>query len=130
VTWARAPVAAALVETLTAATGGATPPPTVFGVAPLTINPPAVVVGRPAGRYGEFALSVDEMSLPVVVVGAAGDDDGVDALAELVRTAVLANPTLGGAVKSAWPAERRNPRNQTVAGIEIQSTEVVLSIAM
>jgi hypothetical protein len=130
VSWNRQTVAAALVETLTVATAAEVPPPSVFGAAPLTLNPPAIVIGRPTGRYGDWAFAVDEMALPVVVVGAAFDDDALDALAEVVRQAVLVDPTLGGAVKSVYPAERRNPRNVSVAGIDVQTTEVVLTVVM
>jgi hypothetical protein len=112
---------------LTSATGGRV---SVFDSAPNSLNPPALVVGRATGNYDQFALGVDELELPIVVVGTVDDDDGTDALAEKVRLAVLADPTIAGTVHAAAPARRANPRNASITGIEVQTTEVVLSIRM
>jgi hypothetical protein len=112
---------------LTTATSGTV---SVFESIPFTLNPPALVIGRASGSYDLFALGVDELELPVIVIGAVSDDDGTDALAEKVRLAVLGDPTLQATVHAAAPARRANPRNASIAGIEVQTTEVVLSIRM
>jgi hypothetical protein len=125
--WSRAPVAAALVSTLTAATSGAV---TVFAEPPQTLNPPAVTVGPETGPYAVAAFATDEFDLPLICVAAIGHLNDLSDLAETVRLAVTANPTLGGAVKSAWPSERRNPRNVNVAGVDLSTVEVVVKVTV
>jgi hypothetical protein len=121
-------VAAALVSILTAATEGAV---TCFEKPPATINPPAVVVSRVERvTYSAAALNVDDITLPVLAVGAMDGDDTVSALAEVIRQAVLANRSLGGVVQAAWPFEQRNWRGINVAGIDLLTVEIVLSIQM
>jgi hypothetical protein len=127
-TWDRTPVAAALVDMLTQATEGAV---TVFDRPPTTLNPPALVVSRVERvTYAVAGLGVDDVTLPVLAVGPMDGDDQVSALADVVRLAVLDDRTIEGSVHVAWPLEQRNWRNVTVAGVDLLTVEVVLSIQM
>jgi len=127
VTWNRTAATAAIVAAVAAALGETV---FVYSRPPQTINPPAVVVGRPDEvLYAMSAFGVDEASLPVLCVGPADGEDVVDSLLADVR-AGLADPMLGGAVQSCVPALQRNWRNMTVAGIDILQAELVLTIRM
>jgi hypothetical protein len=129
VTWNRAAVAQALQFAFTNATEGAVK---VHERPPEVVNPPAVVIGRPVQvTYSTFALSVDEASLPVTVVGGIETEDATEALKETCRTAVLADATLGGAVQNCYPAEERNWRNLTGAGgIQLLLVDLILTVTM
>jgi hypothetical protein len=125
--WDRATAVDGLVAVLEAAVGGVK----VHDRPPEIVNPPAVVVHRATVTYAVAALGIDEASLPVVVVGGIETEEAIDALKEMCRQAVLADPTLGGTVQAAWPAEERNWRNYTGAGgIQILQVELVLTIQM
>ena len=127
-TWQRSPVAAALVDILTTATAGGV---YVHDKPPTVINPPAIIVARPTTvNYATAAFAVDEATLPIVVAGAMDGDDLVDTLRDAVRRAVDADPTLGGAVKSATATAERNWRNLTVAGVELLVAEIILTVLM
>ena len=127
-TWQRTPVAAALVDLLTAATGGTV---FVFDKPPATINPPAIIVSRPSTvLYNAVAFGVDEATLPVVIAGAMDGDDFVDALRDVIRKTVDTNPTLNGSVPACWPSSERNWRNAIVAGVDLLLAELVLTVQM
>ena len=125
--WSRAAAAEAVAHAIGVACGETV---TVFAKPPQTLNPPAIVVGRPVEvRYSDFALAVDDAELPVVCVGAADGDDTVDQLVALVRSS-FPDPTLGGAVASCTTSLERNWRNVNIAGIDLLQAEVVLAIRM
>jgi hypothetical protein len=128
VSWNRAPVTAALAFMLTNATEGAV---TIHERPPETLNPPAVVIHRPTVAYSVAGLGIDEVSLPLVIVGGIESEAAIDALKETCRQAVLADQTLGGTVQVGYPTEERNWRNYTGAGgIQILQVELVLTIQM
>ena len=127
-TWTRTPVAAALVDVLSAATSGTV---TVFAKPPTTINPPAVIVARPTNvNYATASFARDEATLPVEICGSFDGDDTVDALRDQIRKAIDANPTLEGTVASCTVTAERNWRNVTVAGVELLAAQIVLTILM
>jgi hypothetical protein len=99
---------------------------------PETLNPPAVVVMRPVTvSYGTAFLGIDEVQLPLAIVGALDQDDQIDALKSTVRQCVEADSRLTGVVQNAWPVEERNWRNITGAGgIQLLYVELVLQITM
>jgi hypothetical protein len=47
-----------------------------------------------------------------------------------VRSAVMADDTLGGAVQRAWPALERNWRPLKVAGADLLAADLVLQVYM
>jgi hypothetical protein len=101
----------------------------VFDTPPPTLNPPALVVGRPVVvRYSTFALGVDEVELPVVCLGPLDGEVLVNELSAMVRTAVVREPTLGGTVKGATAMEERNWRSIVIAGTSCLAVDVILSI--
>ena len=125
--WDRTVAVPALVNAIDVASGGTV---FVFDRPPTTLNPPAVVVGRPVEvLYATAGFSVDETTLPVLCVGAAEDDDTVDDLIGVVRAAVK-TPGLGGAAQSCVASAARNWRNVVLAGVEILQAEVILTIQM
>jgi hypothetical protein len=126
-TWARASVAAALVDMINAATAGSC---YVHAAPPATLNAPSVVIMRPnVVTYSVAAFGVDDVELPVAIVGAADQDVAVDTLKNVVRAAVLGDSTLKGTVYSAVPSEERNWRQLTGAGgIQLLYVELVLKI--
>jgi hypothetical protein len=127
--WTRAVVADALATLVASFAGEAGVAATVFAKPPGTLNPPAIVVGRPRMvRYGTAALSIDEVELPVACIGALDGDDVVDTLAGVVRDAVRADPTVGGTVQVAYPYEQAQWRAVNVAGADLLAADVVLMI--
>jgi hypothetical protein len=127
VTWDRAAVAGALVTTF-----GAVTPVKVHAAPPETLNPMCIVVGRPDSvSYNTIAFSIDQATLPVMVVGGLETEDQIEALKALCRQAVGADPTLGGTVQAATATEERNWRNVTGAGgIQLLLVELVLAVQM
>jgi hypothetical protein len=126
--WQRAPAAAALAELLTEASEGTV---ACFAVPPQTINPPAIVVSRPVTEeYGVAGMSVDRITLPVVCVGPRDNDDVVEQLKRIVLDAILADPTIKGAVQVATATEARNWRMLSIAGIETLAVDVILTVQM
>ena len=125
--WDRSIAAPALVNTVTVALGGTV---TCFVEPPTTVNPPAVVVGGASGLYATAAFAVDELDLDVAVIAGFGHLNDLDGLAEQVRRAVVADPTLGGQVKSAYPFERRNHRNLSIAGTDVSALDLVIRVVM
>jgi hypothetical protein len=127
VTWDRQSAAAAVTQALQVTLGETT---WVYPAPPQTVNPPAVVVGRPAGvRFAEVAFGIDMAELPVVCVAAADGEDQAARLVGLVRQS-FPDPTLGGAVLSCVAVAERNWRNVTIAGVDLLQVEVVLDIRM
>jgi len=127
VSWDRTVAVPALVDAIEVASGQTV---FVFDRPPTTINPPAIVVGRPVEViYATAWFSVDEATLPVLCVGAGDGDDTVDDLIAVVRAAVK-DPGLGGAVQSVVASAARNWRNLVVAGVDILQAEVTLTIQM
>ena len=125
--WDRAAAATAL-----EATFGTVTPVKVHRAPPETLNPMCIVVGRPQPvTYSTPTFSIDEATLPVMIVGGIETEDQIEALKTLCRQAVAADPTLGGAVMSAVATEERNWRNVTGAGgIQLLLVELILTVAM
>lgn len=121
-------MAAALVEMLTAATGGLV---TVFDRPPATVNAPAVVVARVQSvSYGTPAFGTDLATLPIICVGGADQDDVVDGLKATVKAAIEADPSLGGAVQIARPTEERNWRNVNSGGVDLLAVDLMVDLQM
>jgi hypothetical protein len=138
VSWDRSVAAPALAAAITAAAGTVTDPDTelevpalrVFDKPPGTINPPSVVVGRPTEvRYAAIAFGIDDVVLPVLVVGAVDGEDTIASIITVVRGAVT-DVQLGGAVQVCYPLFERNWRQVNVAGVDLLSAEVTFSIQM
>jgi hypothetical protein len=126
--WSRAECAAALAAAIQTQIGETV---FVYPRPPFTLNPPAIVVGRPNEvRYSTFAFGIDEADVPVLCVGAADGEDIVDGLIQAVRAAVNADLTLGGVVQCVGDTRERNWRNLNVAGIDVLQAEVQLTIQM
>jgi hypothetical protein len=127
--WSRAPVATALAGMVRSATAGSV---YVHETPPEVLNPPAVVIMRPVTvAYSTAYLGIDDVQLPLAIVGGIEQDDAIDALKSTVRQAVEADSSLAGVVQKAWPIEERNWRNVTGAGgIQLLYVELVLQITM
>jgi hypothetical protein len=126
--WNRAAAAAAITAVLQTAMGETV---FVYPKPPGTVNPPAVIVGRPASvRYSTVAFTIDEAILPVSCCGPADGDDMVDALVTAVRHALTADQTLGGAVQACWPADERAWRQASIAGVDVLLADVNLTVQM
>jgi hypothetical protein len=127
--WSRPPVAAALADMIDAATAGTV---YVHRRPPETLNPMAVVIGRTTREmYATASFGVDEVDLPVLVVGGIETEDLIDTTKDIVRQAVIGDPTLKGTVQTAWPAEARGWRNMTGGGgIQLLYVELVVTIQM
>jgi hypothetical protein len=123
--WSRAPVAAALVDVVSTAMGATV---TVFPEPPQTLNPPAIIVGPATVTYSVAAFAVDEVDLTVMAVVPVGHLNELDSLARQVHDAILADSTLAGAVKAAWPIEQRNSRGVVIAGIDLSVVDVVVRV--
>ena len=122
--------APALAQAFTDAATAAGSLATIFAKPPATLNPPAIVIGRPTEvRYSTIAFAIDDCSLPVLCIGAVDGEDDVAALIDLVRGAIT-DATLGGAVQTAFPAVERNWRQINVAGADLLQAEVTFSIQM
>ena len=93
-TWSRATVAEALAGVLFAAAEGAV---STFADPPATFNVPAMIVGWPQSvTYHRPAFGIDEVTIPVIVAAGLSEPGKVDDLLRLARTALEADPTLGG----------------------------------
>jgi hypothetical protein len=126
VSWDRQAVADALVDTLAVTGVKVHPKP------PEVLNPMCVVVGRPQPvAYSTIAFSVDEATLPVVVVGGVETEDQIETLKNDCRAAIAKDPQLGGTVQAAYCTEERNWRNVTGAGgIQLLLVELILTVQM
>jgi hypothetical protein len=126
-TWSRVDATAALTAALQATCGEGV---WIFARPPMTVNPPAIVVGRPTEVvYATAGFGVDRATLPVLCVGPADGEDMVDTLIGLVR-ASLADPSLGQAVQTTYAEAERNWHNLNVAGADLLQAEVTLIIHM
>jgi hypothetical protein len=127
--WSRAPVAKALVEVITAQLAADGIEASVQDHPTFTVNPPAIVVGRPSEvRYGVAAFGIDEIVLPVACVCGPEQDDAVHELLRVVHRAVTNDPTLGGVVMIADMSGERAWRNVNVAGADYLAAEAVVDI--
>jgi hypothetical protein len=125
--WNRTTAAAAITTALQATLGETV---WVYERPPGTVNPPAVIVGRPTEvRYSIPAFSIDEATLPVICVGPHDGDDTVDQLATQVR-ASFPDPTLGGIVQACWPVDERAWRQASIAGVDVLLADVTLTVQM
>jgi hypothetical protein len=127
-TWNRQTAADALVAVL----GAANPGVQIHDSPPNTLNPMCVVVMRPqVVMYNTAAFAIDEATLPVAIVGGTESEDLIDAIRDACRKAIDADPTLGGAVASAYCEQERNWRNVTGAGgVQLLYVELVLLVRM
>lgn len=126
--WSRALAAAGLADAFKAADDGTT---NIFPSPPMTLNPPAIVVGRPLEvRYAEAGLGVDAVELPVICLGPMEGDDVVDALITFVRSVVMADPSVGRTLRSTSPSLQRNWRAVRIGGADYLAADVVLNIEM
>jgi hypothetical protein len=123
-------VAAALVSKFQGAI--TTGPVYVHERPPEIVNPFSVIVMDPQPvAYATAGLGVDEATLPVTIVGGVETDDTIDAIKNQCRSALGADPTLGGVVHSCVATEERNWRSVTGAGgIQLRMVELILSIQM
>jgi hypothetical protein len=129
-TWNRSIAAPALAQTFENAVAAASETITVFDRPPMTVNPPAIVIGWPSEvRYANAAPGIDEATLPVLCVGALDGEDRVAEIINLVRNAAT-DTQLGGAVQIAYPAIERNWRQVNVAGADLLQAEVTFTIQM
>jgi hypothetical protein len=104
---------------------------TVFDKPPFTLNAPSIVIARPTEvRYSEAAFSIDAASVAVTCIGAADDDETVGELIGVVRSAIGADASLGGAVALCVPMSERNWTHVNVAGTDLLRADVVLDIQM
>lgn len=128
--WVRASAIAALVQAIQVTAGETV---TVYGQLPETVNPPAIVVGRPSEvLYSSPAFGIDTATIPVFCVGARDGDDVIDGLITKVRAAVSppADLTLAHVVQLVGDVAERGWRNFNVAGIDVLQAQVDLSIQM
>jgi hypothetical protein len=126
VTWHRSVVADALVQALKANDDGTT---NIFPSPPMTLNPPAIAVGRPTEvRYGVAGFGVDQVELPVICIGPMEGDDMVDGLIAFVRTVVMGNATLDHVVQTCQAESQRNWRALRIGGADYLAADVVLAI--
>jgi hypothetical protein len=127
-TWSRALFAATAADMLKEAPGVDTV--NVFPAPPLTLNPPALVVGHPLEvLYGTAALGVDEATIPIVCVGPLGGEDTVDALLELVRE-VFAPGVMVDGVQSCVVTAERNWGPARIGGAELLVANAELTVRM
>jgi hypothetical protein len=125
--WSRTTATQALVAALQVTAGESV---WVYGKSPNTVNPPAIVVGRPTEVvYATAGFGIDSATLPVLCVGPVDGEDMVDGLIAMVRAA-LSDPSLGGAVQSVYAEAERNWHNLNVAGADLLQAEVTLIIQM
>jgi hypothetical protein len=129
--WQRTPVAKALAESIAQIVEAAGDTVGVFDRQPSTLNPPAIVIGRPIEvAYDAFAFGIDAAELPVGCVAGAGDGD--DRVAELIAyvRAAADDVTLGGVVQSLDDNFERNWRNLTLGGVELVAADVIFTVTM
>jgi hypothetical protein len=128
VSWDRSAVATALVTALQTQVGETV---FVFPKPPQTINPPAMIVGRPTEvRYSEIAFAIDLAQLPITCVGPADGEEMVDGLIGSVRDALPSGSNLGGLVQVVYADSERGWRNLNIAGVDLLLADVNLTIHM
>lgn len=126
-TWSRAPFVAALVPALQSSLGDGV---FVHPKPPSTVNPPAVIVGRPVEVvHATAGFGVDTITIPVHCMAALDGDDLVEQLLAGVR-AGLHDPSLGGAIQSVTVEADRNWHNLNVAGADLLQADAILTVQM
>jgi hypothetical protein len=129
--WQRQPVAKALVAAIETQLSVESMSATVYDRPPFTVNAPAIVVGRPTEvRYSSFAISIDEVTLPLGCVGGADQDDTVAELIAVVRAACAADPSLGQVVQDAHVSAERSWRNVKLAGADMLVADAIVDVIM
>jgi hypothetical protein len=118
-------VAKALADALTGEAQGVA----VFDHPPLTLNTPALVVGRPTEvLYGVAGMGTDEAQLPVICIGPMEGEDVIDGLIGIVRGVVASNGTLSGVVRSVTAPMERSWRRVDIGGAKFLAADVVLQV--
>jgi hypothetical protein len=133
VSWSRELVAPALCQAIQDTADGLEVDYTfgIFDRQPSTLNPPAVVVGRPTDvTFAVFSFGTDLATLPVLCVAGPEQEDRVSDLISLVRAAVGDQPNLAGACQEVTATAERNWRNQTVGGVDLIVADCVLTVTM
>ena len=127
-TWDRTKCVDALVPVLAAAN----PAVNVLDHPPMTVTPPFIEVHRPTlVTYANAGFGVDTAELPVLIGSGVETEDLIETMKTACRSALLANPNLGGVVAEVHAASERNWRNQTGAGgIQLLTVELVLEVRM
>ena len=128
-TWDRTKCVDALVPVLAAAN----PNVNVLDHPPMTVTPPFIEVHRPTlVTYANAGFGVDTAELPILIGSGLEQEDAIEAMKNACRSALLANPTLGGAVAGCHPAQERNWRNQPAGagGIQLLTVELVVEVLM
>jgi hypothetical protein len=111
----------------------ANPTVKVFDHATETVNPPFVTIHRPTVvTYANAGFGVDTAELPILIGSGLEQEDAIEAIKNACRSALLANPTLSGAVAGCHPAQERNWRNQPAGagGIQLLTVELVVEVLM
>jgi hypothetical protein len=129
--WQRTPVVKALVAAIEAQLAELAVDANVMEHPTFTVNPPAIVVGRPSEvRYSTAFFGVDDITLPVLCMAGAEQDDAVAELIGVVNAAVNADPTLGGVVPVADCTGERSWRVINISGAEYLGAEAIVEIQM
>lgn len=126
-TWDRTAAAAALADVLEVGTGDLV---AVFEGPPPTLNPPALVIMRPSVAFSTPTFGIDEATWSIMAAVGVGQDDALDDLLAAARQAVIAEPTLGGAVQLCRPTELRPRGIINVAGGDYLTEELILETRM
>lgn len=125
--WSRATTAKALADALSSVASADYV--SVFNHPPLTLNAPALVVGRPTEvLYATAGLGVDNAQLPVICIGPTEGEDVVDGLIAIVRQVIAADPTLGGVVRVVTAPMERSWRAVRIGGADFLAADVVLQV--
>jgi hypothetical protein len=133
VAWARSPFAQATADALTAGLAAypLTPAPSVFAAPPLTLNPPALVVGRPTEViYSTAGFWIDIATVSIVCLGALQGEDTIDALITYARGVVAADPRLAGVVQSVTASREQSWREVSIGGADFLAADLVLTVQM
>lgn len=126
--WSRSVAAPAIAQALQVVVGESV---FVFEKPPQTVNPPALIVGRPTEvRFAQPAFGVDAVVLPITCVGPADGEDYVDYLITSVRQAFPSPTNLNGAVGVVYADSEQNWRNVNLAGVDLLLADVLLAIQM
>jgi hypothetical protein len=131
VSWARTPVAAALVDALEAIEPISAGLVSCFDRPPTVFNAPAYVVAYPdTVQKNTPAFGIDLTTISIICAHAVDQADGVDELLEAADKAINADLTLGGVVQVAQVKEQRSWRVFTIGGVQMLLAELSLEIHM
>jgi len=126
-TWARAPVAAALTEMFAAAD----PTLAVFAQAPGTVNPPALICTDPTiVTKRQAGMGVDQTEFIVTAIVGLDQADTMSAVLDLADKTIMADPTLGGVCLAGMVTEYRNYRVLTIGGGDYRAADLAVRIDM